>query len=105
LPGKPRLPVTGDGPKPGLGNEEFYNNILLLYFFSFPSPGLGTHLPGKPRLSVTGDGPKPGLGNEEFYNNILLLYFFSFPSPGLGTRNFMIISYCYIFKLQGDLSK
>ncbi len=22
LPGKPRLPVAGDGPKPGLGNEE-----------------------------------------------------------------------------------
>ncbi|GEM_PF-6679214 len=29
--------------------------------FSFPSPGLGTHLPGKPRLPVTGDGPKQGL--------------------------------------------
>jgi len=48
---------------------------IVLCLFSFPSPGLGTHLPGKPRLPVTGDGrsrglgrrcvPKPGLGNEE----------------------------------------
>jgi|GEM_PF-6893489 len=40
---------------------DIFMPMTVRKFFSFPSPGLGTHLPGKPRLPVTGDGPKPGL--------------------------------------------